>query len=258
VLPKPVCHRKSQTCALVRLVHLPCYSTHNKGYRCFDPLSNRVIISRHIIFDESSFPFAEQSTQPTSADSDFLEDLTNAVPAPIGSTSPFFAGFPGAFGAHGGTPSAPACPGALGAPSAAHTAGVAGASHASGAGAPGAGTLSAPGAPDTSLGTPASLVPPHSYVRLVPLELHHHLLIVLLYAHRPPGAARPRHLARLDITRLGHWSGYHPCWSTNASCLLTAPQAGSPGRPCSSPQRRCSCPGVIPCSALLASAQDLL
>jgi len=38
------------------------YSAHHKGYRCLDLSSNRIIISRHIVFDESSFPFAEQHT----------------------------------------------------------------------------------------------------------------------------------------------------------------------------------------------------
>jgi hypothetical protein len=39
------------------------YSSHHKGYWCLDLLSNRVILSRHVVFDESTFSFAEQ--QPT-------------------------------------------------------------------------------------------------------------------------------------------------------------------------------------------------
>ena len=44
------------------------YSAHHKGYRCLDLSSNRVIISRHVIFDETTFSFAERhvpAPQPT-------------------------------------------------------------------------------------------------------------------------------------------------------------------------------------------------
>jgi len=59
------------------------YSAHHKGYRCLDLSSNRVIISRHVTFDESAFPFAERGSSSTPADLEFL-DATNTMPAPIG------------------------------------------------------------------------------------------------------------------------------------------------------------------------------
>jgi hypothetical protein len=43
-----------------------------------------MIISRHVVLDESSFPFAEQSSVPTAVDFEFLDDFTNVVQAPIG------------------------------------------------------------------------------------------------------------------------------------------------------------------------------
>ena len=59
------------------------YSAHHKGYRCLDLQSNRVIISRHVVFDETSFPFSRQSVPPSSADFEFLVDESNLVPVPI-------------------------------------------------------------------------------------------------------------------------------------------------------------------------------
>jgi hypothetical protein len=54
------------------------YSSEHKGYRCLDISTNRIIISRHVVFDESSFPFAE--TPPSSAlptNLDFLDFFLN-------------------------------------------------------------------------------------------------------------------------------------------------------------------------------------
>jgi len=43
----------------------------HRGYRCYDPATRRVIISRHVYFEENVFPFwvlnAEPATANTSA-----------------------------------------------------------------------------------------------------------------------------------------------------------------------------------------------
>ena len=51
------------------------YPSSHKGYRCLDLSTRRIIISRHVIFDESRFPFADSSPAPDSS-LDFLVDDT--------------------------------------------------------------------------------------------------------------------------------------------------------------------------------------
>ncbi|WVZ54515.1 hypothetical protein U9M48_005301 [Paspalum notatum var. saurae] len=69
------------------------YSSNHKGYRCLDIATNRVIISRHVVFDESSFPFAE-ATSPSALPTnlDFLDDhfsqVSTAPAAPPGQRRP--------------------------------------------------------------------------------------------------------------------------------------------------------------------------
>jgi histone deacetylase 1/2 len=41
------------------------YPAHIKGYRCFDPHTNRVIVSRHVYFDEDVFPFRSRAPPGT-------------------------------------------------------------------------------------------------------------------------------------------------------------------------------------------------
>ena len=64
------------------------YSLHHKGYICLDRHSNRLIISRHVTFEESSFPFSEDTTPPTRVAFDFLDDYTNPVMVPFPPSPP--------------------------------------------------------------------------------------------------------------------------------------------------------------------------
>jgi Reverse transcriptase (RNA-dependent DNA polymerase) len=53
---------------------VPCvflgYSTIYKGYKCLDIKTNKTYLSRHVVFDETSFPFKQQESKssPTSTD----------------------------------------------------------------------------------------------------------------------------------------------------------------------------------------------
>ena len=49
------------------------FPDNHKGYRCLDLTTNRVITSRHVVFDEQQFPFTHDSPAPLSA-YDFLDD----------------------------------------------------------------------------------------------------------------------------------------------------------------------------------------
>jgi hypothetical protein len=59
------------------------YSDHHKGYCCHDLSSNHIIISRHVIFDETTFSFADRDGPHPPATFDFLDGLYT-VPDPIG------------------------------------------------------------------------------------------------------------------------------------------------------------------------------
>jgi hypothetical protein len=64
-------------------------------YHCFDLTSRRILISRHVVFDESVFPFSASSTPPTNPDLDplslFPTDTVVQPPfpwSPAGTASP--------------------------------------------------------------------------------------------------------------------------------------------------------------------------
>jgi hypothetical protein len=52
------------------------YSTNHKGYRCLDLSTNRLIVSRHVVFYEDSFPLA---ASPNLTDLDFLCETGSSV-----------------------------------------------------------------------------------------------------------------------------------------------------------------------------------
>jgi hypothetical protein len=54
------------------------YPPSQKGYRCLDLSTRKIIISRHVVFDETHFPFAASKPRPDSFD--FL--LQDILPAP--------------------------------------------------------------------------------------------------------------------------------------------------------------------------------
>jgi hypothetical protein len=65
------------------------YHSDHKEYHCLDLATNRIIISRHVNFDESSFPFAELPAPLPSPNLDFLSEFDH-VCSPV--PSPFVAG----------------------------------------------------------------------------------------------------------------------------------------------------------------------
>ena len=71
------------------------YPSSHKGYRCLDLSTHRIIISRHVVFDESCFLFSLYSPKSSSSDLDFLlassavpVHCTAATASPVAAPSP--------------------------------------------------------------------------------------------------------------------------------------------------------------------------
>ena len=78
------------------------YAENSPGYVVFNPSTNRFIISRHVRFDESTFPYLDSSgVPPTSLLSDGTSGTTAAVSAPV---------VPVGVSPSGGTPMSPNLP----------------------------------------------------------------------------------------------------------------------------------------------------
>ncbi|KAJ9565218.1 hypothetical protein OSB04_001184 [Centaurea solstitialis] len=55
-------------------------STDHRGYRCLDLITQKVIISRHVVFDETHFPFPDFQPRPSSEDYDSF-DVDDSPPS---------------------------------------------------------------------------------------------------------------------------------------------------------------------------------
>jgi hypothetical protein len=69
------------------------HSSEHKGYMCLDLSTNHLLVSRHVIFDESSFPFASSGTPPDDLDSLFssshvVHPIAPPYPPTVGTSEP--------------------------------------------------------------------------------------------------------------------------------------------------------------------------
>ncbi|RVW61832.1 Retrovirus-related Pol polyprotein from transposon RE2 [Vitis vinifera] len=71
------------------------YCSHQNGYRCLDPITQKVLISRHVVFNENTFPAKDglQSSEllPVVSSQDSLDSPLESLPIP---TSPHISTLP--------------------------------------------------------------------------------------------------------------------------------------------------------------------
>jgi hypothetical protein len=87
------------TCLLLAPRSIRCtflgYSSDHEGYHCLDPPINRIIISRHVIFDQTYFSFSGSSHAINGLDflssDDDVVVLLIGTPLPAAGTSSFSA-----------------------------------------------------------------------------------------------------------------------------------------------------------------------
>ena len=84
------------------------YSSDHKGYRCLDLHSNRIIVSRQVVFNETLFPFSEMSTTPQDPNTlVFLDDADDSSLPMWPRAMPVGTRLPGGMDATPRTPGAP-------------------------------------------------------------------------------------------------------------------------------------------------------
>ncbi|KAJ9563084.1 hypothetical protein OSB04_008244 [Centaurea solstitialis] len=91
-------------------------STDHRGYRCLDLITQKVIISRHVNFDETHFPFPDFQPSPSSEDYDAF-DVDDSLPSlspmvDVSSSQPPPAGSSGTSSSPSAVPSQPPAPAA--------------------------------------------------------------------------------------------------------------------------------------------------
>ena len=72
------------------------YSNSHHGFKCLDTSTSKVFVSRHVIFDEGSFPFASPNTSPHQSSStsyttlpiSLLRNNVSHTPTPASPTTP--------------------------------------------------------------------------------------------------------------------------------------------------------------------------
>jgi hypothetical protein len=90
------------------------YSADHKGYRCLDLPTNSIVVSRHVVFDETDFPFSASPHLTNDLDILLQDDSPGAAPMPAPLSVPHIPpGFPPLADAGGSTTSlgGPTAPG---------------------------------------------------------------------------------------------------------------------------------------------------
>jgi hypothetical protein len=64
------------------------YPLDQRGYKCYNPVTKRVLISRHVYFDKTSFPFAQDATPPMAGDHPCKPCLDDVIQIPTGPCQP--------------------------------------------------------------------------------------------------------------------------------------------------------------------------
>lgn len=73
------------------------YTLDYKGYICYNPITKKSIVSRHVIFHENEFPFSTLSISKNTYDPQILHTLisiSNTNSPPLPQTTPFIAHIP--------------------------------------------------------------------------------------------------------------------------------------------------------------------